>query len=184
LNSGNAGINGIRWISGKSFHVESCTIFGFNSSAIDIEKADGGKAFITNSVLTNNALAGVLVKNTANTVAVTVSKSVIADNVFGIASQDFSHTVVFESEISGSSNTGLQTAISAGGTATMDVFNTVVANNSLGMSANASSTINISGVGFFGNSVSMVSPGTINTAHNNPNTGTGSPNGVTPIPVQ
>src|ERR1700747_2188018 len=41
--SSTPGINGIRWISGKTFHVESCTIFGFNSSAIDIEKADGGK---------------------------------------------------------------------------------------------------------------------------------------------
>src|SRR5690348_8418681 len=31
LNSGNAGINGIRFLSGKALHVENCDIFGFST---------------------------------------------------------------------------------------------------------------------------------------------------------
>src|SRR5436309_4266261 len=34
--SGNGGINGIRWLSGKSLDVVNCYIFGFNNNAIDI----------------------------------------------------------------------------------------------------------------------------------------------------
>src|SRR5215467_1207736 len=52
--SGNGGFNGIRWLSDKSLHVENCAIFGFTQNAIDIEKSDGGKAFISGTVAENN----------------------------------------------------------------------------------------------------------------------------------
>src|SRR5215470_13851746 len=35
-NSGNAGINGIRFLSGATLLIENCNIFGFNNDAIDI----------------------------------------------------------------------------------------------------------------------------------------------------
>src|SRR5947209_8865765 len=48
------GINGIRWLSGKSLTVENCDIFGFTTNGIDIAKSDGGKAPILNTVSSNN----------------------------------------------------------------------------------------------------------------------------------
>src|SRR6516162_9659380 len=54
----NAGLSGIKWISGKALHIENCTIFGFNNNAIDINKSDGGKAFVIDTVAANNGNAG------------------------------------------------------------------------------------------------------------------------------
>jgi hypothetical protein len=176
--SGNAGINGIRWISGKSLHIENCTIFGFNTNGIDIEKSDGGKAFISGSVLANNAVTGLLVKNSVNTVAVAVTNSIFSNNPFGIAAQDFSNVSVFGSEITGSSNTGLQ-SLPSGGTSTLQVFNSSVTHNTLGLFAGTSGTFWLAGVALFDNSTGIViAGGTINTAHNNFNNTTGAPNGA------
>src|SRR5437773_2607473 len=36
-NSGNAGINGIRFTSGAALHIDHCKIFGFNNFGIDVE---------------------------------------------------------------------------------------------------------------------------------------------------
>jgi len=178
-NSGNAGINGIRWISGKTLHIENCTIFGFSQNGIDIEKSDGGHAFISGSVLENNGFAGLLVKNSATNVAVAVTNSIFADNTFGVAAQDFSKVSVFNSEVTGNGNTGLQGIVTVGGTSTLEVYNSSVTHNTLGLFAGGLSTVNITAVSLFDNSTGIaIAGGTVNTAHNNYNTTTGTPNGV------
>lgn len=181
-NSGNAGINGIRWISGKALHIEKCYIFGFNANGIDIEKSDGGRAYISDTVTDNNAVAGLFVHNTTTNVQVDVTRSTFTDNAFGIAAQDFSKVSVSFSEISGNTNAGLQSEAVTGGTALLDVFNSTSAHNPIGLQAGGSgvtSTANITNLALFDNAASIVagSGGTINTFHTNYNTGTGSPNG-------
>src|SRR5437762_288206 len=58
--SGNGGLNGIRFISGKDLNVENCYIFGFNTNGIDIAlTADGSSAHIINTVIKNIGGAGV-----------------------------------------------------------------------------------------------------------------------------
>lgn len=55
-NSGNAGINGIRFISGAALSVENCDIFGFNNFGIDVENGQAANFYVTNSTLINNGL--------------------------------------------------------------------------------------------------------------------------------
>jgi hypothetical protein len=175
-NSGNAGINGIRWISGKSLHVENCWIFGFNQNGIDIEKADGGHAFITGTTVVNNAVAGILSNNTTTTVSTSIVDSHSKDNLFGIATQAFSKVSVFKSEIAGNVNTGLQASSGSAGTI-LDVFDSVVAHNGIPLITTGAGgpVANVSRTAFFENASGwLISSGAINSTHDNPNTVAGS----------
>lgn len=145
--------NGIRFLSGKSLHVENTTVSAFTTSGIDIEKSDGGKAYISNTILENNGQVGLFVHNAVYNVAVTFTNSISNDNPFGVAAQDFSRVTVFNSEISGSTNTGLQCqATTSGSTATLEVYNSLLAHNSpsalVSGGGPGTSTTNISGLAF------------------------------------
>src|SRR5436309_3057914 len=56
LNGIGTGLNGIRFLSGKSLTVERCDIFGFTQNAIDValNQASTGSVFVTDSVMDNN----------------------------------------------------------------------------------------------------------------------------------
>src|SRR5215831_2686403 len=56
INGIGTGINGIRWLSGKSLTVENCDIFGFTTNGIDIATA-GGQVFVTHTTSTNNTVS-------------------------------------------------------------------------------------------------------------------------------
>ena len=66
INGIGTGINGIRWLAGKSLTVENCDIFGFTTNGIDIAKSDGGKAYILDTVSQNNGSAGIQSRNTGD----------------------------------------------------------------------------------------------------------------------
>src|SRR5437667_278361 len=55
--NGNAGINGIRFISGAALHIDNCFIFGFNNNGIDIATA-GGRVTVDDTIATNNGASG------------------------------------------------------------------------------------------------------------------------------
>ena len=64
-NSGNAGVNGIRLISGAALSIENCDVFGFNTWAIDFEPNSAASLYVTNTTVTNNGVStggGILVK--------------------------------------------------------------------------------------------------------------------------
>jgi hypothetical protein len=52
-NAGNAGLNGIRFISGKSLVIENVNIFGFNTSGIDLEPSNSASVKIINTSVEN-----------------------------------------------------------------------------------------------------------------------------------
>jgi hypothetical protein len=177
------GINGIRWLAGKALFVESCYIFGFTTNGIDIEKSDGGKAYITDTTVENNGVSGLLSRNTINNVQTTVDNSRFENNQFGIASEDFSKISVRHSDTSGNSSVGLLSEAVTAGPALLDVHDSTSAHNNIGLQAGGSgvaSVADITGLSLFDNPQGIVnnSGGTTNTFHTNYNTTTGSPNGT------
>ena len=177
------GINGIRWLAGKALFVESCYIFGFTTNGIDIEKSDGGKAYITDTTVENNGVSGLLSRNTINNVQTTVDNSRFENNQFGIASEDFSKISVRHSVTSGNSSVGLLSEAVTAGPALLDVHDSTSAHNNIGLQAGGSgvaSVADITGLSLFDNPQGIVnnSGGTTNTFHTNYNTNTGSPNGT------
>ncbi|HLW53689.1 MAG TPA: hypothetical protein VKW06_12685, partial [Candidatus Angelobacter sp.] len=65
LNSGNAGINGIRFLSGKDLEVQDCTIFGFGTNGVDIALGAAATANVINTVIQNSGNDGISVNDTA-----------------------------------------------------------------------------------------------------------------------
>ena len=49
------GLNGIRYLSGASLHVEDCYIFGFTGDGINVATSTNAALFVNNTFLTNNA---------------------------------------------------------------------------------------------------------------------------------
>src|SRR5260370_11892630 len=127
LGSGNAGLNGIRWTSGKALHIEHCTIFGFSNNGIDIAKGDGGSAFVIDTVTANNGFCGLQSLNTTNTVSTTVERSDFNNIVCGVKSSDFSSMNIKDSEASGNQYGFI--AQSSAGISELNLSNSMAANN-------------------------------------------------------
>ena len=182
----NAGLNGIRWISGKTLIIENCVIFGFNTNGIDIEKSDGGNAYIMNTSVENNGpganqTGGVFSSNTTNNVSITIEGLRAAYNQNGVLAKDFSKVSIRESNASNNSTDGFVVQ-AATNPATMDIANSVASHNGVaGIQAGGSggtSTMSINFVSAFDNASGFVQGGNgvINTFGNNyinTNTNTG-----------
>ena len=153
----NAGINGIRFISGKALMIQNCDIFGFAQNGIDIETAGGfvtveGTSSHNNGTAGATAGAGLFVNSTGQTF-VTVDRSHFDQNIFGVDAGNFSSVNVSNSTAFGNSNTGFISAATAG-TATLNLFQCVAANNVGGIQAGNNGnpgTTNVSNCAVFGN---------------------------------
>jgi Right handed beta helix region len=172
------GINGIRFLSGKSLAVENCDIFGFTTHGIDIASA-GGKVFIDNVTIRNNGGNGVNVSSVITTF-VSIENSRFELNTFGVNASNFSQVVVRNSVANGNSSVGFLASAGAG-TADMSIFNSMAGNNAVtGVQAGgggATSTLRVSNVAIFGNPNGFVvgSGGSIKSFGNNFNSGAGAP---------
>jgi parallel beta helix pectate lyase-like protein len=126
--TGTGGLNGIRWLSGKSLTVEKCNIFGFTQNGIDIAKSDGGQAYVIDTVVTSSGGRGLSSVNTSTPVHVAISHSRFEDNTFGLWAGDFSRFSVADSDIAG--NAGGIVTLANADSAVMNVARTNVINNS------------------------------------------------------
>jgi hypothetical protein len=178
INGIGTGINGIRFLAGKSLSVENCDIFGFTTHGIDIATA-GGKVFIDNTTIFGNGGNGVNVSSTALTF-VSIENSRFELNTFGVNASNFSQVVVRHSVANGNSSVGFLGS-AAVGTAELDIFDSMAGNNgSTGIQAGgggATSTVRISNVASFGNPNGLLigSGGTLKSFGNNFNSTTGTP---------
>ena len=178
----NAGLNGIRFISGNTLHIENCYIFGFNNNGIDIAMGAAGSVFIENTTSQDNGNWGLSSVNTA-LVNVYVDRSHFDHNVWGIVSGSFTQMSVAHSEASENTYGGM-IAFAANGTASLNISDSVVANNAtMGVQAGGStgaSTVRIGGTALFGqpNGLFISSNGNIVSFGNNLNAGSGTPTTV------
>ncbi|HEX3102944.1 MAG TPA: right-handed parallel beta-helix repeat-containing protein [Terriglobales bacterium] len=176
--SGNGGINGIRFLAGKSLTIENCDIFGFTTHGIDIASA-GGKVFIDNTTVSNNNGNGVNVSSVALTF-VSIDNSRFELNNFGVNASNFSQVVVRHSVANGNASVGFLGSAAAG-TAELDIYDSMAGNNgSTGVQAGgggASSTVRISNVASFGNPNGLLvgAGGSLKSFGNNFNSTTGAP---------
>jgi len=187
--SGNGGINGIRWLSGKMLIVQNCDIFGFTNNGIDIAKSDGGRAFILNTTSANNTQRGISNTSTTTNVSVDIENSnFVGNGGAGIEAADFSVFSVRNTNSSGN-NFGYVLQPTSPGTATMNISNSIADNNLItGLFVGGTSgvaTANITGLSLLSNPAGMTiqTNGTVHSFGDNKNTTTGTPNG-TPISNQ
>lgn len=137
-NSGNAGLNGIRFLTGKELHIQNCAIFGFSQNGIDIEPSSGGgKVIVSDSFSMNNA-AGLFARGSSgNTVTVDIDNSHFDGNLPGLGSgvwiDSFATGNVNRSVASGNASKGFVASAGSGGTAELDLYNSSASGNTVGV---------------------------------------------------
>jgi len=149
--SGSAGLNGVRFISGKALHIESLTIIGFGQNGIDIQNPTFNTVDITNSTITDIVAAGVNVVD--NGFGAVLLDNVRMSNVgFGVQAGTNAKVSVYRSGIVG--NTATHTAIGINADA-----------------SGASVTVDNTHIGFCQTGVSATNGGSVqlsnSTIHNN-----------------
>lgn len=150
----NAGLNGLRFISGLDLEVENCEIFGFSQMGIDIELGAAGSAHILNCVLQNNGKDGILATTTTGQVQVSVDRSSVSlsggqattSGGNGIEAGANSRVVVSDSVVTQSKDSGVAVTASSAQAAvsTSDITfnNTSNTPNLGGLMATATSSAN------------------------------------------
>jgi hypothetical protein len=187
INGIGTGINGIRWLAGKALTVENCDIFGFTTNGIDIAKADGGKAFVHNTVVQNVGQAGLSVQSTTTNTSVDIDNSRFdLGGTFGVIAGSFSRITVTQSNASGNGSAGFIASAGAG-SAELNVTNSTSSNNITGVQAGggtAAVTVRISNVTLHDNLNGLVvgANGTLKSFGNNFNSGSGAPTAPNLVP--
>jgi len=141
--NGNAGLSGIRFISGHDLNVENCVIFGFSQNGVDIALNQNtlGTAHIVSTVIKNVGGVGIHATNAQSpAVQVTVSNSTViplgsgVGNI-GIEAAQHSNVNVSNTQVAHAGADGMKADDAASSDAKLFVINSEVDDNANGITA-------------------------------------------------
>ncbi|HEY0376199.1 MAG TPA: right-handed parallel beta-helix repeat-containing protein [Pyrinomonadaceae bacterium] len=139
--NGTDGIQGIRIVAADKVYIEDTLIDNFDTSggtngrAISDERTNGGKLFVTNTIIRNSGANAVVVFPSAGSTQITavLDRVVIEGSTLsGVFAGPGSRVTVKDSNITGNGNAGVQADASAGTTEVM-VERSVVSHNQIGI---------------------------------------------------
>lgn len=133
-NSGNAGVNGIRFISGKYLSIENCDISGFNNNGIDLENNQNSSVQVKNTTSSNNGSKGLFATTSSGTIKVSVDSSYFSANAIGGVWADANSQVTVSNSVAYGNSVGF-IAQGNGGGATINITRSVSINNGVGIQA-------------------------------------------------
>src|SRR5215475_692059 len=129
--SGNGGINGIRWLSGKALIVEDCVVFGFTTNGLDIalNQATQATVHVFHSIFKNNGQVGIRATNAiAPSVKVAIDFSEIAVDNIGVEASSHSSVEINNSMISAAASDGIKADSASGADSLVDISHCEVVN--------------------------------------------------------
>ncbi|MBI5100370.1 MAG: right-handed parallel beta-helix repeat-containing protein [Nitrospirae bacterium] len=183
------GLNGIRFIAGKSLRVENSKIFGFTQYGIDFEPGGESTFAVEKTVVHDSALGGLYVKpGAAGSASGTVTGSNFSNNTqFGVKVEDKSKVMIIRSVADNNAGDGyiaLSTSQPSeitltGSVASGNTSGGVVASGSLAVVYMSGTTVTQNGTG-----IVSISGGDVLSASNNSivgNTADGAPTGYLPL---
>lgn len=180
INGAGTGINGIRFLAGKSLTVDQCAISNFTTRGIDVSHTATGDLFVTNTSITNTATAA-RVGTTGAFFLAMFDHVNVQGNANGIEVAGGGRASVSNSIVSGNTSNGL--LVSASG-AVINAENSQISFNELvGVNCNVSGgVIRLANNAIYNNTtgISITAGCTVPTAGNNRdfgNSGTTAPNG-------
>lgn len=166
INGAGSGINGIRYLAGKTLHVEKVTIQGFTGNGIDLNlDMNTGNLTVKDSYINNCGIAGVRMQVSTGTATASIDNVRLQSCQFGL--DVFSGTATISNSVV-SQNTSI--GIVAETTSTINVENTIISDNATGVSAfSGTATIRLSRSSLFNNGAGIsIAPGTtVATFQNN-----------------
>jgi hypothetical protein len=126
----NTGIDGVRFISGGSLHLENLEIYGFGNAGVNIlatPPSTSPQIYLTNVSSHSNG-TGVWIQPSGVVARVSVFNSKISDNSFGLRADSYTLVGVKNCQITGNVNSGVQASPTAG-SATIAVDDSLIAFN-------------------------------------------------------
>src|SRR5205807_5405772 len=105
--NGNAGLSGIRWISGGSLIIDKCEIFGFNNNGVDIAMGASGQAWVNDTNIQNVGGTGIAATTTAGVVTVGVDRVRVELSNIGVQSGNHSRITVNNALIQNAGTAGI-----------------------------------------------------------------------------
>jgi Bacterial Ig-like domain (group 3)/Divergent InlB B-repeat domain len=134
-----AGLNAVRFLSGKELHMHKFQIRNFANSGIDIEPSNSARVFLADGYISDcgvggSGFAAILIKaNSGANTSVSINHVQMEDNLNGVFADGsggggVAHVQVRDSVVSASSNNGISIS-SAGAPATADVVNNTIRYN-------------------------------------------------------
>ncbi|HEX5732755.1 MAG TPA: right-handed parallel beta-helix repeat-containing protein [Blastocatellia bacterium] len=166
INGVGNGINGIRYLAGKTLHVENVTIQGFTSNGIDVSLgANNGNLTVKDSSITNCGIAGIRMQTSTGTATASIYNVRLQSCQFGL--DVFSGNATISDSVV-SHNTGI--GVVAESTGVINVERTVITNNGTGVSGfSGTALIRLSNSAILNNNIGINVTGgtTVATFQNN-----------------
>jgi hypothetical protein len=152
---GGYGVNGINILAAATVSIEDCVVANFGQRGILDERSAGGFLFIKNTIVRNNAGAGIVVASSGSDNQAILDNVRSVGNTYGVAVAAANKVVVSRSVMSHNSSAGVEA--NAGGTLSVD--NTEITANGVGVEANggivlANSDVQFNKTGISGTAVS------------------------------
>jgi Right handed beta helix region len=171
LNGAGNGLDGIRWLAGKSLLVDNVTIVGFTGDGIDVAKTAAGNLHVKNTTITqgstNTTGTGIRLNTTAGLLLAMIEDSHIGDMNNGIEVA-VGRATISNSVISGNASHGI---LASNAAAVVNVEGCQIAFNALvGVNASVSgATIRVSNNEIYNNTtgINIAAGGIVNSAGNN-----------------
>jgi hypothetical protein len=160
VGSGNGGINGIRFLSGKDLNVENCVVFGFTTNGLDIalNQATQATVHVFGSIFKQNNGVGIRATNAvAPSVKVTIDSTDIAVDNIGVEASSHSSVTISHSVISAAVSDGVKADSATGQDSLVDITKCEIVN---GAGATTNGVTMTAGSMTVGDSTIAYTPGT------------------------
>ena len=147
LQTASPGLNGIRFLAGKSLEVSDCEIFGFNTHGIDATRTAAGELHVKDTNIVNCGNTGISAITTASPLLVSVENVRVERCTVGINLSNGTRGQITDSALT---NNSFGVLVGAGGLAAeATIVNTKISNltgvGSVGVQANANGTARLGG---------------------------------------
>ncbi|MEA2604706.1 MAG: hypothetical protein QOF89_5698 [Acidobacteriota bacterium] len=180
INGIGTGINGIRYLAGKSLVVDNVTISGFTTRGIDVSLTAAGTLYVKDTHI-NRGATGVFVSTTSASVLAVLDHVTLEGLTTGVDAAANGRVTISNSVLSNNAANGM---IASVGSAIINADgNEMAFNNTAGVNCGASgAAIRLANNGIYNNSsgITIAAGCTVNSAGNNRdfgNSGTTNPNG-------
>ena len=152
LNGVGNGINGIRFLAGNQLSVQNCTISGFTTNGIDINKAASGIVSIKDTVITQ-CTTGINATTSGGFVVAFVDNVRLENMANGVIAGNNTQVALRNSSVFQNNSNGLQASTAS---STINTENCMVANNGTGINASANgATIRLSRTAILNNTTGI-----------------------------
>jgi len=162
INGAGTGLNGIRFLAGKTLHVENCNIYGQgnntagNGHGIFVNvTASNSFVFVKNTNIKTCAVDGVAVQTSSGFVAGALEHVRLEGMPTGLLVGNNAFVSVRDSELNGNTSTGVN--ITGSGTPTAYIENCMINNGVTAINVGASGFLNLSSSNISGNTTAVAS---------------------------